>query len=134
MLGVICCDHCGKRYHMREQCHKFKEKVRTMWNLAKCYIEPSRSCTMWIKKKDLYGDMEAERYNHKLERMYEEEEKHYSSCCNYVNKKNARRGKSVLQLELLRWMTALHKLRWLTLQLFLKTTEHGTSTVGVLVT
>jgi len=86
MVGVICCDHCGKRFHMREQCYKFKEKVRTLWNLAKCFIEPSRFCTVWIKKKDLYGDMEAERYNHKLERMYEEEEMHYASCCNQVNK------------------------------------------------
>jgi len=51
---------------MREQCYKFKEKVRTLWNLANCYIEPSRFCTVWIKKKDMYGDMKAERYNHKL--------------------------------------------------------------------
>ena len=41
---------------------------------------------MWIKKKDLYGDMEAERYNYKLERMYEEEKMHYASVCNLVNK------------------------------------------------
>ncbi|KAG7559036.1 Integrase catalytic core [Arabidopsis thaliana x Arabidopsis arenosa] len=75
-----CCGHCGRNNHMRERCFRFKEKIKLLWSMAKCYIEPSRYCTVWVNKKDLYGDLEIERYNHKLNSMYEEEEGYYSNC------------------------------------------------------
>ncbi|XP_010474005.1 PREDICTED: uncharacterized protein LOC104753449 [Camelina sativa] len=71
------CDHCGGN-HQREHCYSFRKKINLLWNLNKCYLEPTKFCSVWISKKDLYSDLFTERSNFNLMKMYEDDNEIYT--------------------------------------------------------